>query len=158
MSPKNLLQLLLQEKFDFVLVGGYAGVVHGVSLVTEDLDICAVINDDRLHRLREILKPYHPVHRMTPQRISFLEHPQSAEKWNNIYLRTDLGQLDVLNEITGVGDLARLKQNAAWIDLYGHRCAVISIDDLIVAKKTVGREKDLLAVKELEVIRQRRKT
>lgn len=39
--------------------------------------------------------------------------------------------------------------------LFGRRCRVISMDDLIRAKEALGREKDLLAVKELKAIREK---
>lgn len=35
---KDLLQRLNQNKVDFVLIGGLAGVVHGSALATSDLD------------------------------------------------------------------------------------------------------------------------
>jgi hypothetical protein len=41
--------------------------------------------------------------------------------------------------------------------LFGRTYAVISIEDLIIAKEAVGREKDLLAVKELRAIAAKRR-
>ncbi len=41
--------------------------------------------------------------------------------------------------------------------MFGRACHVISLDDLIRAKETLGREKDLLAVKELRAIRAKMK-
>lgn len=35
------------------------------------------------------------------------------------------------------------------IHLFGRRCRVMSLEDLIRAKESLGREKDLLALKEL---------
>lgn len=46
--------------------------------------------------------------------------------------------------------------NAEMIPLFGHDCAVISLPDLITAKEALGREKDLLAVKELRAIAAKR--
>ena len=41
----QLLKILIQADIDFVLIGGYAGVVHGVTGLTRDLDILSsVIN------------------------------------------------------------------------------------------------------------------
>ena len=36
----SLLQRLIRHRVDFVVVGGYAAVAHGSSLVTMDVDIC----------------------------------------------------------------------------------------------------------------------
>jgi predicted nucleotidyltransferase len=41
------------------------------------------------------------------------------------------------------------------VELFGRRCRVISLDDLIRAKEALGREKDLLAVKELKALREK---
>lgn len=40
------------------------------------------------------------------------------------------------------------------VDLFGRRCRVISLDDLIRAKEALGREKDLLSVRELKALRE----
>jgi predicted nucleotidyltransferase len=42
-----------------------------------------------------------------------------------------------------------------YIELFGNRVRVIGIEDLIAAKEALGREKDLLAAKELRAILER---
>lgn len=49
-----------------------------------------------------------------------------------------------------------MRANSIEVNLFGRRCRVISLDDLIRAKEAVGREKDLLSVKELKAIREKR--
>ena len=151
----NLLKLLLENNVDFVLIGGFAGALHGSSLVTRDIDICALCSPETITQLRDILKDLHPVHRMTPQKLSFLENPQSLNNVKNIYLSCNLGVLDIISEVTGVGNFERVKSKAIKVSLFGHTCNVISIDDLIKAKKAIGRSKDLIAIKELEAIKKR---
>ena len=75
----------------------------------------------------------------------------------NLYLRTDGGTLDVLSSVLGVGDFDRLKAQAVEAIVFGRKCAIISLEDLIAAKEAVGREKDLLAVKELRAIAAKRR-
>jgi hypothetical protein len=41
--------------------------------------------------------------------------------------------------------------------LFERTCHVISLDDLILAKEALGREKDLLAAKELRAVREKLK-
>jgi hypothetical protein len=43
------------------------------------------------------------------------------------------------------------------MELFGRRCRVISLEDLIRAKEALGREKDLLAAKELRAIAEKQK-
>jgi hypothetical protein len=142
-----LLQRFADTGLDFVVVGGFAGVLHGSSIVTNDLDVCAVLSPENVQKLRVALADLHPVHRMTPKKLSFLEHPARDTPVANLHLETDGGIVDVLANIAGVGDYERLRRNAATITLFGRSCRVMSLDDLITAKEAVGREKDLLAVK-----------
>lgn len=151
-----LLQRFADAGFEFVVVGGYAGVLHGSSLVTNDLDICAVLSSENVQKLRTVLADLHPVHRMTHKKLSFLEHPAAGTPVANLYLETDGGIVDVLSSILGVGDYGRLRRAAVEIPLFGRKCPVISLEDLITAKEAVGREKDLLAVKELKAIAAKR--
>jgi hypothetical protein len=152
-----LLQRFADAGIEFVVVGGYAGVLHGSALVTNDLDVCAVLSPENVDKLRGALADLHPVHRMTPQKLSFLEHPPEGTPLVNLYLETDGGIVDILSRILGVGDYARLRQNAVEISLFGRRCSIISLDDLIAAKEALGREKDLLAAKELRAIAAKRR-
>ncbi len=76
---------------------------------------------------------------------------------NNLYLRTDVGVIDILSSILGVGDFPRLKERAENFEIGGRVYHVISLNDLIASKEAVGREKDLLAVKELKAIAAKRK-
>jgi predicted nucleotidyltransferase len=152
---KKLLNLLLENEIDFVLIGGFAAVVHGSTLVTQDLDICAAITEENINKLREALKDYNPWHRMNRKaKLSFIDHPESLEKVNNIYLQTDLGILDVLSETQPAGDFEMIKKNSVEISLYGHKCKVISIDDLITVKEKMNRPKDIQAVLELKKIKE----
>ena len=149
----DLLKLLLENKIDFVLIGGFAGVVHGSIQVTRDLDICAALDSEGVQKLRECLKELHPRHRMNPGfKPSFLEEPKDTTGLKNLYLETDLGILDVISEVTGLGALERLKAQSVSIGLFGFSCKVISIEDLITAKESLGRDKDRLVAKELKAL------
>jgi len=148
----RLLQRLFEAEIDFVIVGGFGAMLHGSSLLTRDLDVCAVLTAENLDKLRATFGDLHPIHRLTPQRISFLENPERGTLLKNLYLQTDLGPLDLMSSITGVGDYARVAAGSVEIELFGRRARVIGLDDLILAKQAMGREKDLLAVKELRAI------
>ena len=156
MSELNrLLQRLIEADVEFVIVGGFGGVLHGSSLVTRDLDVCALLTATNVEKLRAAFRDLNPKHRLTPNRLSFLENPEPGTAVKNLYLQTDLGPLDLMSSITGVGDYARVAASAIEVELFGHRVRVISIEDLIAAKEALGRDKDLLAAKELRAILER---
>ncbi len=150
---KELLKILLENDVDFVLIGGFAATVHGSTLVTQDLDICAAITEEQVTKLRKALGSLNPKHRMNPNfKPSFLDYPKDIKGTNNIYLETDLGVLDILSQTQPAGDFSSIKSRASEISLYGFKCKVISIEDLIRVKEAMKRPKDLQAVKELRII------
>lgn len=153
----ELLQRLCNAGIDFVIVGGLAGTVHGSALVTKDIDICAVVSAENVSRLRDAIHDLNPVHRLTSPRRSFLDDTDLDGTFKNLYLQTSLGPLDVLSSILGVGDFETVRGGSVEIELFGWRCRVMSLEDLIRAKEALGREKDRLAVKELRAIAEKQR-
>lgn len=132
-------------------------MLHGSTLVTRDLDLCTVLTPENIERLREVLRDFHPRHRMTPQKLSFDNIPPAGQSLNNLYLETDLGVVDFLGNITGLGDFEYVRSNAEEILINGNKILVMSLDNLIRAKEAMNREKDRLAVKELKAIQAKKK-
>lgn len=155
-SLNDLLKVLLREKIDFVLIGGFASVVHGCSYITQDLDICMALTSVDVAKLRHALTGLHAVHKSNPN-VSLDDRPRDGEEMSNLYLRTDLGVLDVLSSVSPIGDFEVLKARAIATRIYGYECLVISLDDLIHVKESVGRKKDLLVLEELYELRNRMK-
>ena len=151
-----LLQRLADAGLDFVIVGGFAAVSHGSAYLTRAVDICAVLTGENVEKLRRTLADWNPRHRMTPQRLSFLTHPPAGQPVNNLYLQTDMGVVDVISSVLGVGDFPRLRDQAEELEIDGRIYRVISLEDLIKAKEALGREKDLLTAKELRAIQAKR--
>jgi predicted nucleotidyltransferase len=148
----GLLQRLSAAGIDFVVVGGVAAVLHGSSMVTRDLDVCASLSSENLQKLRDAFRDLHPVHRIGPARHSFLDNPEPGASLKNLYLQTDLGALDLLGNITGIGDFNQVLAAAVEVDLFGRKVKVLDIEPLIKTKEAVGRPKDLLAAMELRAI------
>lgn len=96
---------------------------------------------------------------MNPEaRLPFSEHPSDLSGVNNIYLKTDLGTLDILSKAPPAGDFKEIKSRSIEIPLYGHRCRIISINDLIRIKEAMNRPKDQHAVRELTLIQKKSRT
>lgn len=145
-----LLKRLLEEKIEFVLIGGYAAVVHGSSQVTHDLDICAIITEQQLEKLKKALHGLDPRHRMNSSfQPSLDEVPTDATQIRNYYLRTQSGILDIIDEVTAVGDFKKVLHGAITVKIFNHDCKVISLEDLILAKQSMNRPKDKFVLEEL---------
>lgn len=147
-----LLEFLVKSPLDFVLIGGFAAVLHGCNQTTRDIDVCVAFSPDQIAQLRTILSPLHPKHRMTTDKRSFLDQPQDVTRLKNLYLETDLGVLDLVSRIEAVGDYYDVLRHAEVIEIFGGHCHLISIDDLIRSKRALGRHRDLIVVTELTAI------
>ncbi len=156
-STLDLLERLNKYAVEYVLVGGVAAVVHGSQLVTGDVDICAPLDAPNLAKIVAALSDLQAKFRMTPDRRPLPMEPEKLAGFKNLNLETNLGQLDILSEIAGVGDYASVALHTITLDLGGAICRILDLDTLIQSKKALGRPRDLQAVIELEAIRQRLK-
>lgn len=151
----DILSRLIRGHVDFVIVGGFAAVAHGVTLLTQDMDICCDFGEANLARLESALAGLHPVHRMTPKRLPLDLSGGRGRGLKNLYLDTDIGQLDCLGAIEGVGAFEVVKQQSLEVVLDAGSCRILNLDALIRAKKAMNRAKDREAVVQLEAIRAR---
>lgn len=150
-----ILERLLRHQVEFVLVGGQAAIVHGATLVTRDVDVCMAFNADNLARLEAALAGLHPIHRMTPQGLAFQTGDFEAGALKNLYLATDLGVLDCLGQVTGIGPFDQVARRSMEIELPIGRCRVLDLDGMIAAKSALDRLQDRLALVQLRAIRDR---
>jgi len=155
-SLATMLTTLAQGDVEFVLVGGYAAVTHGVSLVTQDVDICCRFSKENLLRLQAALAGLHPRHRMTPQKLPLQLTDELCTGLKNLYLETDLCVLDCLSEVAGVGGFDGVLAHSLEIAFPGGRFRVLDLDRLIQAKEAMNRPHDQLTVTQLRAIRERR--
>ena len=65
-------------------------------------------------------------------------------------LMTDLGWIDFLGEVAGLGGYEEVKKNSEVMAIFEMDCLVLSLEGLIRAKKAAGRSRDLEVIPELE--------
>ena len=117
---------MIRGRVEFVVVGGFAAVAHGVTLITQDIDVCCRFTPENLMRLQEAIAD------------------------------TDWGQLDCLDEVLGVGSYEEVLAQSVDVPLPAGPCRILGIDALIKAKEAMKRPRDREAVLQLRAIRQRR--
>jgi hypothetical protein len=148
------LRLLGESRVNCVIVGGVAAAIHGSLLLTNDLYVCYSRDAANLERLAGALQAVHARLRNVPEGIPFILDAETLAKGLNFTFTTDIGDLDLLGEVLGVGNYDEVLSNSITIDLFNYRFAVIDISKLIAAKRAAGRPKDLIALPELEAIQQ----
>jgi hypothetical protein len=159
---------LHKHEVNFVVVGGIAAIAHGYTGLTQDADIVPaydVANLDRLARALQSLDAQLYAHSERTDLNPDGSPPElDGFAWTGKHLRTrrvwqfmtNAGPLDVLLVIDGPGGYDVLIRNAEARTVAGFTVMVASLDDLIEAKETAGRDKDLRALGELRRLRERR--
>ncbi|HSA60028.1 MAG TPA: hypothetical protein VLJ37_10135 [bacterium] len=155
-TPNAILNRLLENEVAFVLVGGLAAVAYGVSTMTQDIDVCVDFEPDNLGKILKALEGIHPRVRAGGGLIPLEEYePMRLAELGNIYVRTDLGELDLLGRVSGIGGYQDVKARAVSIELFGRSCPILSLDALIQAKEAMDRRKDMQVALELRAIREK---
>ena len=151
---QRILKVLFEAKVRFVIIGGAAAAAHGSAFPTFDLDICYDRSRDNLKRLASALEPLHPRLRGVVNHLPFFLDAATITNEMNFTLTTDLGDIDLLGEVTGIGGYNEVRTLSVNLALYGQECAVLSLDGLIQSKRATGRTKDLLTLPEIEALRE----
>lgn len=149
----DLLERLAEAGVDFVIVGGFAGIVHGCTYVTQDVDICCDFSPANLLVLQKAVSNLHAVHRMTPGRKRLDLTKESCKQFKNLYLDTDIGQLDCVSFIDGLGDYQKVRRTSELVKVRDTKLRVLSLDALIKAKKAMNRPRDKEALLQLKAIK-----
>jgi hypothetical protein len=148
----ELVRRLIEAQVEFVLVGGFAAVAHGVTLVTRDVDICCRFSAANLRKIQAAFAGLHPVHRSRPDLPLDLT-PEQSPNLKNLCLKTDLGIVDCLGEVLAVGDFDEAKKHSVEIVLPAGKCRVLEINALIRAKEAMNRDHDRITVNHLREIK-----
>lgn len=153
LDVKGILQVLTAHGVDFVVIGGVAAILHGSATLTQDVDICFAQDEANLDALAGALSELRASLRGVEEEVPFVPDAQTLRQIQLLTLQTSAGPLDLLARPDGSPPYERLRRGADRLDVGGFAVLVASLDDLIAMKRAVGRDRDLLAVEELETIR-----
>jgi hypothetical protein len=154
-DPAGALRTLTRHRVDFVVIGGYAAVLHGSPVFTVDADVCPSRDPANLRRLCAAL------HDMDA-RLRTVDHPDGVEFRCDEHL---LAQMLMLNLVTRYGDFDLsfrpaasngyddLARRSVEYDIGGCVVKVAAVDDIIVSKESVNREKDKIGLVHLYALR-----
>jgi hypothetical protein len=150
MNFARLVQALADCGVEFVIIGGWSAILHGSSYTTQDLDICFSRIPANLQKIVNALSPFHPRLRDFPAGLPFIWDQATLRNGTIFTLTTDLGSVDLLAEVLGVGDFTRVKEASVQLYAFDRDVWTLDLPSLIRAKKAAGRKKDLQVLPELE--------
>jgi hypothetical protein len=146
-----ILAVLARHKVACVVIGNYAGLLRGVDLATEDVDITPATTAENLERLAGALAELDAAIRVGGEPPVSLPADgrvlAKAEIWN---LTTRYGNLDISTRPSGTHGYEDLQRHAeSQLVAAGLRIDVASLQDVIRSKTAAGRAKDLAALPQL---------
>lgn len=130
-----------------MVVGGYAVMRYAEPRFTKDLDLWVGIDSENAQRTFNALKAFGaPLKNLTP--ADFTDSKSFYQMGKPPF------RVDVMFFLTGM-DFEQCWANHEEVELSGIHVPFISLQDLIDAKKALGRPQDLLDVANLEKARKR---
>jgi hypothetical protein len=148
-----LLKRLSAANVEYIIVGGAAAIAHGAARLTMDLDIVYERGRENLLRLVQALGGVRPYLRGAPPGLPFVFDQETLSRGLNFTLTCELGDVDLLCEITGGGGYRELVPHSIELEIFGVKCLCLGLDRLIQVKRAAGRAKDLEIIAELEALR-----
>ena len=141
-SLRTVCDVLNRHKVDYLLIGGMAVGFHGYPRATADLDFWYEPRIENFHRIIEALEEL-GIDTSSLKELVF--DPKKS------YLRIPQRnfRLEFLPTIPGVESFRASRENASETQLDGVVIRILSYEDLIKNKETVGRAVDQQDVEEL---------
>ena len=150
MQFERAVRALCDAEVKFIVIGGLSAIFHGSARVTYDLGVCYDRGPANLLRLAGALALFHPRPRGFPAGLPFVWDEGTLRDGIIFTLQTDTGEIDLLAEVMGLGTFDDVKRHAIPVEAFERRFLTLDLPGLILAKRAAGREKDLLALPELE--------
>lgn len=139
---KELLRSLNFRKVNYLLIGGYAVILHGYVRFTSDMDIVIGRDDENVSRCLAALDDF-------GFGSSGLSPELFVEQDSLVRMGVEPMKIEILNYLKGV-DFADAFERRKIHQIEDIEVNVISLRDLIINKTVVDRQKDRLDIEQLK--------
>ena len=144
----GILRALNRHDVDFLMVGGMAGIAHGSSYPSYDLDVAYGRERINLERLAVALTELEARLRGAAADLPFTPDAATLTAGLNFTFDTRLGPLDIIGEPLRGWRYEKFAAAAVNVAFEGEEIRVVSLDHLIAMKRAATRPKDQLMVAE----------
>lgn len=141
---KDLLGLFREHDVQYVLVGGHAVNYYGYVRTTQDIDLLVFPSKENAERIVTVLSSFGFGAAGIPQRL--FEREGSA-----VHLGNEPNRIDILTGLKGVSN-EQVFSGARAVDIDGTKVRIISLEHLLLAKRSSTRSRDLADADELSKI------
>ncbi|MBA3328467.1 MAG: hypothetical protein H0T43_09215 [Solirubrobacterales bacterium] len=151
LDATRLVSALNEHGVEFVVIGGYAAIGHGVVRTTKDLDIVPDPRRGNLQRLAAAMRALSAVQigvgDFEDDEMPFdVTSPDDLAAGGNFLVGTDEGRLDIMQWVPGLAEeraYATLAGDALSTHVEGHPVRICSLAHLRLMKRAAGRPQDL---------------
>jgi hypothetical protein len=148
----DIITALVKADIRFVVVGGVAAGINGSSRATFDLDICYDPASDNVVALSRVLAGWHAYPRGIEPGLPFIMDARAFRVTPVMTLDTDVGAIDVMDRVAGVGDFDAVRASSFEIVDAELQFRTLTLEALVDAKRAAGRKKDRDQLPELEAL------
>jgi hypothetical protein len=155
-DPVRICAVLVDEGVEFVVLGGFAAIIRGSSLPTQDIDVIPSRDRANLDRLGRALTRINARIRVSGDPVpTKIDGGFLANMPQMLNLVTDFGEMDLTFTPAGsAGDFDGWRRGATPEEIeVGLTVLVASLDDIIDSKRAANRAKDQMALPYLESLR-----
>lgn len=132
----EILSIFNANQVRYLIIGGHAVSEYAEPRYTKDLDIWVEPSEQNAHLVFQSLKQFGaPLFELSPSDF--------AEKGSFYQMGRPPVRIDILMSIEGLS-FPEAWKNRNIVLLFGEKANLISLDDLIIAKKSAGRPQDLI--------------
>lgn len=139
---REMLQILLKNRVDFLVVGAYAMGVHGYPRATGDIDLWIAASSENSAYVYNSLKEFGAP-------LTEINKDTFCEEGIVFQIGVAPRRIDIITQIDGV-DFENACKSKINVEVEGMSIPFISKDDLIKNKESTGREKDKLDANSLK--------
>jgi len=138
---KDFVRFLNSNDVEYLLIGGWAVSIYGNPRLTKDIDFLISSKDENIDKLKKALEEFGA----PPIDI------EGFKKDKDSFLRMGVSpiQIDVLKEASGI-IMEECYKRKNIINIDNIKINIISINDLIINKRTAGRDQDIADANKLE--------
>lgn len=147
---RELLQRLVEAEISLILVGGLAVNAWGYMRGTQDVDVVPDPDPENLARLDGLLRELGGKVDVGGRLLDSSSISTFLRTGDRTFVRTELGQVDVLQGLPQVPRYEELEKQAKWIDIDGLAVRVCSLEHLLGMKRASDRARDHEDIQELE--------
>ena len=130
-SLEDMARLMHERGVRYIVIGGWAAIMHGIARTTNDVDLVYARDPDNIRNLAAALQAHLPYPRGAPPGLPFRWDEATIRAGLNFTLTTSLGAVDLLGEVSGGGSYEELLPFTTESETFGFPCRFVTLEKLI---------------------------